>query len=334
MSEDIGGDGAREMMNLGLEDKAHDKAGRGGRGAKRSGRGRGGGGGAGAGAQSREVLVSKALSRLLRHKAEGAGIKLDDEGFAPLDRVVSVVVSVNHGSVANMLSKLSWGPIASLNVSFSDVQSIVTTNEKQRFSLKPNPQTDPSLSTASTSPSDWLIRANQGHSIKVDSSLMLEPVTLAAGNTPPRVLHGTYLAFWPAIVASGGLRPMARNHVHCCAGAPEDGVVRSGMRADAELLVEVEVEASLREGVRWWRSENGVLLTEGGEDGVLSTRFFKLVTGRGVDVGVLWRDGEKVADLPEGVKGKIPQGKGPRDGGRGGQGGRGGRGGRGRGRGS
>jgi hypothetical protein len=54
---------------------------------RRGGRpGRGGGRGGGLG---REVQISKALSRLLRHQAENAGIKLDDAGFAPLDRVVS-----------------------------------------------------------------------------------------------------------------------------------------------------------------------------------------------------------------------------------------------------
>jgi hypothetical protein len=47
------------------------------------GRGKGGGGGHG-----REVQVSKALSKLLRHQAANAGIQLDDEGYAPLDAVV------------------------------------------------------------------------------------------------------------------------------------------------------------------------------------------------------------------------------------------------------
>ena len=48
------------------------------------GRGKGGGGGG----HGREVQVSKALSKLLRHQAANAGIQLDDEGYAPLDAVV------------------------------------------------------------------------------------------------------------------------------------------------------------------------------------------------------------------------------------------------------
>ncbi len=66
------------------------RAGRGGRGGKRGGRGGGGGGGR---EMNREVAVSKALSKLLRHAAEDAGLKLDAEGFANLESVVSVSLS-------------------------------------------------------------------------------------------------------------------------------------------------------------------------------------------------------------------------------------------------
>lgn len=114
---------------------------------------------------------------------------------------------------------------------------------------------------------------------------------------------------------------MGRNHVHCSTGTPEDGVV-SGMRGDAELIVEIDVERSLEDGVKWWKSDNDVLLTEGDADGILSTKYFKKVTGRKVDIGVLWQDGEWVADIPSSINVKVPFGKGPRGGG--GGGGRGG----------
>lgn len=41
------------------------------------------------GGLSREVQVSKALSKLLRHDAEKAGLELDGEGFAGVAEVVS-----------------------------------------------------------------------------------------------------------------------------------------------------------------------------------------------------------------------------------------------------
>lgn len=44
--------------------------------------------GRGSTGQGRETAISRALSKLLRHKAESAGLRLDGEGYAPLDRVV------------------------------------------------------------------------------------------------------------------------------------------------------------------------------------------------------------------------------------------------------
>jgi hypothetical protein len=58
----------------------------GGRGRHNRGNPRGSGGKAG----NREVAVSKALSKLLRHAAEDEGLALDAEGFARLDQVVSL----------------------------------------------------------------------------------------------------------------------------------------------------------------------------------------------------------------------------------------------------
>ena len=278
------------------------------------GKGRSAGGGkgrSGGPGQGRDVEISRALSRLLRHQAENAGIKLDQEGFAPLDRV------------------LKWGPLRTLEVSVAEVRKAVTESDKQRFSMKPNPKTNPELDESSDDPADWLIRANQGHSIKLESEAMLRPVTLELNNIPPTVVHGTYFAFWPKILDSGGLKRMGRNHVHCSTGLPEDKEsVISGMRKDAELLIYIDVRRSLEDkAMTWWISDNGVLLSEGDENDVVSTKYFKEVVGRKEEVGVLWKDGEKVADLPDHVKGRTP----PSKGGVGGRGGRTGRGGRGRG---
>ncbi len=226
-----------------------------------------------------------------------------------------------------------------------EIRALVATNDKQRFTLKPNPAaTDDD--DDDNDPAHWLIRANQGHSIRLASAALLTPIADATA-VPPVVVHGTYFAFWPAIEAAGGLRPMARTHVHCATGVPDSGragaaaaasasaadgegeggdeptgatAVKSGMRRDAELLVYLDVRRSLDDGaLQWWVSDNGVVLTEGDADGLVPARYFKEVVGRFADVGTLWKDGVKVGDLPPGLKGRVPQGKGGR-GGRGGQG--------------
>ncbi|KHN96230.1 RNA 2'-phosphotransferase [Metarhizium album ARSEF 1941] len=235
----------------------------------------------------REVQLSKALSKLLRHQADSAGIKLDEEGFAPLDR-------------------LAWGPLRSLAPSLQEVKHVVENNAKKRFTLR---RADPDpLAPEPSSAAGFLVRANQGHSVKVDEAALFRPILLGGADLPRKVVHGTYFAFWGPIVESGGLKPMGRGHIQCSDRTPEEGAV-SGMRRDAELLVEIDIEASLRDGVTWWRSDNGVILTDGGEGGVLGTKYFKMVTSRTVDVGVLWEDGVKVADLPADLKPRTPRGK-------------------------
>lgn len=78
-------------VNRAEEYQQHARRGHNARGGRSRG-GRGGrGGDRGGGPMNREVAISKALSKLLRHAAEEAELKLDAEGYAPLDKVVSII---------------------------------------------------------------------------------------------------------------------------------------------------------------------------------------------------------------------------------------------------
>ncbi|KAF9636680.1 putative trna 2 -phosphotransferase 1 protein [Lasiodiplodia theobromae] len=157
-------------------------------------------------------------------------------------------------------------------------------------------------------------------------------------------VHGTTAAAWPVILASGGLKPMKRNHVHLAPGLPagfarieEDAggegekkseekqvqpPVISGMRNTSRVLIYVDLRKALAAGVPFWRSANGVVLTEGDKEkgGVLGLEFFERVEDRKAG-RVLVRDGVVVGDGGvEGMKGDVAAGGG---GGRGGRGGRG-----------
>lgn len=246
------------------------------------------------GKNHRNFLVSKALSRLLRHAAENAGIKLDNEAYARLDQV------------------LEWQPLKSLQATFADVQKVVIEDEKQRYSMKLNSTVshNPSQSE-STDPSDWIIRANQGHSINIDSAKVLTPITKEAGNVPETVIHGTYYSFYPSIIELGGLNKMTRTHIHFSTGLLKDGQkIISGMRRDAEILIYVDISTSLDDGILWWMSENGVALTAGDDKGLLSVKYFKKVVGNhSHHVGLLWENGVEVHKLPESLISKWPRGK-------------------------
>lgn len=242
------------------------------------------------------------------------------------------VMKLKRNYQTNTPSQLQWPRLKSLKPTFTEIRSAVTDNAKQRFSMKPNPSLPNPPSPSSETPSDWMIRANQGHSIALDSEALLEPITLEKGNVPETCVHGTYFAFYEEIVRSGGLKKMGRNHVHFGTGVPEEGGVISGMRGDAEVLIFVDVKTALEEEkeMKWWVSDNGVVLTEGNGEGLVGTKYWKRVVGRR-EGGTLWEEGVKVGELDESLRNRrAPMGKGGRGGGSGGRwGGRG----RGRGRG-
>ncbi|KAL8676018.1 MAG: hypothetical protein Q9186_007417 [Xanthomendoza sp. 1 TL-2023] len=201
------------------------------------------------------------------------------------------------------------------------MQHIVDTNAKKRFALIP---ATTSTSTASAKPSDFLIRASQGHSLAIASENLLNPLLPDDPACPEEVVHGTDEQSWRAIQKSSGLKRMGRQHVHFALGMPggkgavskasggvfvptstgkgagtkedisaltlnEDGdeedrkeQVISGMRASANILVWVDVRRSAVEGgLKWWKSANGVVLTEGDEKGVVGLEWVTRVERRG-----------------------------------------------------
>ena len=70
-------------------------------------------------------------------------------------------------------------------------------------------------------------------------------------------------------------------------GKAEEEKVISGMRRDASVLIWVDVRRSILDGgLKWWRSTNRVILTEGDSHGMVSLDFIKRVEERGG--GILW----------------------------------------------
>ena len=343
-----------------------------------SGRGgRGGRGGNRHDSQPRTVLVSKALSRLLRHAAVQERIPIDNHGYVRMDHL------------------LGWQRLRSMKppVTFDEIAQVVQDNEKKRFALKyvtqaikpehadvptttdkshPTAQTDAEVEAETETETQraisqfealtlnddvdtkkFFIRATQGHSMKaVEAENLLTPITLDdEASIPDAVVHGTFYGAWEPILASGGLQPMNRNHVHFATGPSMEEVqqntvpgeatkgglgsvlgknkVISGMRSDAQILIYIDIRRALAEEkeMKWWRSENGVILTEGvGEkDKIVPTKYFLAAYEIKEGIGKLWEDGKVVKELPENLRSRaLPRGKGA-----GGQRGRGRGGGRG-----
>ncbi|CAZ81999.1 unnamed protein product [Tuber melanosporum] len=253
--------------------------------------------------------ISKALSYTLRHGAVKEGLALQDDGYA------------------NVGELLQLPKFRKMSLTFEKLRQVVSENDKQRFSLTPTAATATATEPAATAedPHTYLIRATQGHSLPLtNTSTLLTPL-------PPNItcaVHGTFYPAYEAILACGYLSRMGRTHIHLATG--EIGV-KSGMRADAQVLFYVDVGRARREGgVEFWISENGVVLTAGDELGRLGLEFVERVVSK--SLGVLWEGGSVVKELPQEVRGgRMPVGKGHVKMGRGGggKGGRGRRGGRG-----
>lgn len=282
--------------------RQNDRSSRGGRG------GRGGGG-----EQSRGTQVSKKLSWLLRHGAESEKLPMRADGYANVQEV------------------LNSRKIKSMKVTFAEIREAVTESDKQRFKLirvdeagadevasdakeeaqaaETSSKEDvsahkdaettarPAKSAAKTNdgddPQNYLIRANQGHSIRTiaaDDLLTRILPTDVADSIPSIAVHGTTHGAWPAIVASGGLKPMGRNHVHFASGLPAGfqpqshqssspskpttaesneataataAPVISGMRNSSTILIFLDVARALAAGLELYRSANGVILSPG-----------------------------------------------------------------------
>lgn len=367
--------------------------------------------------QPRTVLVSKALSRLLRHAAVQERIPIDNNGYVRVDHL------------------LGWQKLRSMKppVTFDEVIEVVQDNEKKRFALKYIPKSGQEAAEGAAGPTPatiegdqeptteaqtetetqraiatyhsmtsnhdltrFFIRATQGHSMKsVEAENLLTPISLDdPSSIPTTVVHGTFYGAWDGILASDGLKSMTRNHVHFATGPPLDEVlssssssqagggdgdggskekgkekdsgkpkanlgsllgknkVISGMRSDAQILIYIDLRRALAEDkdMRWWRSENGVILTEGttsssaaeaagggeakeggGPDTgtgsrktqkVVPTKYFLAAVDVKEGLGLIWKEGEgAVQELPERLRSRgVPRGKGggaPRGRGRG-----------------
>ncbi len=117
------------------------------------------------------------------------------------------------------------------------IEQVVEANSKQRFAISEDGRR---------------IRANQGHSIEVE--LGLQPLA------PPTLLyHGTATRFVDAIRREG-LVKRSRQHVHLSADA--DTATAVGARHGKPAVLIVRAGEMAAAGHAFFRSENGVWLTD------------------------------------------------------------------------
>ena len=200
-----------------------------------------------------DVKFSRSLSWILRHGAPSLGLNLTPDAYLKLDDVLRL---------CNLKCSQSY--------TTEDVIRIVQNNNKQRFRLK---ETDGVF---------W-IRANQGHSIKdIQADLLLRPLTTEEMSDPfLLIIHGTTKNAWENI-KNEGLSRRERNHIHFATGLPRNLMENSGtspisgMRSSSEILIYVNGLKCAKDGIKFYQSDNGVILTAG-IDGILPIKYFAKV---------------------------------------------------------
>lgn len=121
--------------------------------------------------------------------------------------------------------------------SIEELEEIVTTNDKKRFSFNED---------------KTMIRASQGHSVEIN--LAIQPIT------PPNVLyHGTSQKNLDSILEKG-IQKMSRQHVHL--SADKETAFKVGSRHSKPVILTINTAQMHQDGLLFYQSDNGVWLTE------------------------------------------------------------------------
>lgn len=206
--------------------------------------------------------LSRALSWALRHHAVELNLTMRSDGFVPLVEILNCQHPKLRGCTAEQ------------------IQQVVATNDKQRFALQEKPASDYCADSPFVTASEgtiWCIRANQGHSLDniIDSEKLLTVITPEQLKTINCIVHGTYLDAWKQIQTKGYLSRMNRQHIHFAQGMP--GEVVSGMRKSCQVYIYMNAAKCANEGIVFYKSANGVLLSPGKEDGTIPLEFIARV---------------------------------------------------------
>ena len=160
-------------------------------------------------------------------------------------KFISLILRHKPETIGITLDEHGWAKVDELIAGVSKthpldregLERIVAEDEKQRYSFNED---------------KTLIRANQGHSIPVD--VELEEVE------PPEILyHGTGEKY-TASIEELGLIPKSRLYVHL--SGDETTARKVGQRHGKPVIYTVKSGEMYRDGIVFYRSENGVWLTK------------------------------------------------------------------------
>ena len=85
----------------------------------------------------------------------------------------------------------------------------------------------------------------------------------------PGCYHATYMNNLNSI-KKNGISRMKRKHIHIA----ESDEAKSGKRSSCNVKILINMELAINDGIKFYKSENGVILTEGDKNGLLLPKYF------------------------------------------------------------
>ena len=183
--------------------------------------------------EEQKILSSKYLSWALRHGLSQLNLVPNSEGYVKLSDLISKSDRI---------------------IIKEEVIKIVDNCPKQRFGTK-------------MIDGEMYIRANQGHSKSIGDLIESENLLKKLDTPLDNVFHGTYYKNLE-LIKSSGLNRMSRKHIHFAKSLD----AASGKRANCNLLVYVDMKKAMDDGIVFYESDNGVILSEG-IDGVIPSKY-------------------------------------------------------------
>ncbi|MGB2571537.1 RNA 2'-phosphotransferase [Micromonospora citrea] len=170
---------------------------------------------------------------------------MDQRALVRVSKRMSLALRHQPGKFGLVPDRAGWVAVddllAAMRIDRVDLDAVVAGNDKQRFAVRRDAD------------GTERIRASQGHSIPVDLGLEPSP-------PPARLYHGTGAAALDSIRATG-LHRGGRHHVHL---SPDEATARrvGARRSGAVVVLTVDAAAMARDGHVFYRSANGVWLTD------------------------------------------------------------------------
>ncbi len=159
------------------------------------------------------------MSLVLRHSPEVIGLRMDENGRVETEEL------------------LQKAKRKRIYMDFKTMEEVVRDNDKKRFSFNSD---------------KTKIRANQGHSIKVDLEMEIK-------EPPSYLYHGTVAKFLDSIKEKGLIKG-SRQHVHL--SSDRETATKVGSRRGRPIILSVNTIQMFQDGYTFYLSENKVWLTD------------------------------------------------------------------------